>query len=91
MSPIHDLRRDPPEAPGETGWQARSMSIRVGDEWTTLRLVRFDRGWVASADTLEGPTLGLDRSVYLAARRALEPLGIGLLAVMTAIAGVTER
>lgn len=91
MSPIHDLRRDLPEAPGETGWRARSMSIRVGDEWTTLRLVRFDRGWVASADTLEGPTLGVDRSPYLAARRALEPLGIGLLAVMTSIAGVTER
>jgi hypothetical protein len=74
----------------EDGWHARSLSVRVGDEWTTLRLVRFARGWLASADGIDGPTLGVDLSPYLAARRALEPLGVGLVATMTALAGVVE-
>ena len=91
MSPIDELRPAQAAAPDEAGWRSRSLSIRVGDGWTTLRLVRFERGWVASADTLEGPTLGLDRSPYLAARRALEPLGIGLVAAMTAVGSITQR
>ena len=90
MSPIGDLRLPAAPAVGEDGWHARSLSIRVGDEWTTLRLVRFARGWLASADGIDGPTLGADRSPYLAARRALEPLGVGLVATMTALAGVVE-
>ena len=36
------------------------------------------------ADRL-GPTLGVDRSPYLAAGQALEPLGIGLVAALTAL------
>jgi hypothetical protein len=91
VSSIDELRPAATAAPDQPGWRARSMSIRVGDGWTTLRLMRFDRGWLASADTLEGPTLGLDRSPYLAARRALEPLGIDLVAAMTAVGSITER
>jgi hypothetical protein len=90
VSPIGDLRLPAAAAADEDGWHARSLSIRVGDEWTTLRLVRFARGWLASADGIDGPTLGADRSPYLAARRALEPLGVGLVATMTALAGVVE-
>ncbi len=90
MSPTYDLRQPAALEDDQAGWHARSLSIRVGDEWTTLRLVRFARGWLASADGLEGPTLGLDRSPYLAARRALEPLGVGLVAGMAAIAGLVE-
>lgn len=43
-----------------------------------LRLVRFAGGWLASADTPSGPTMGANRSPYLAARQALEPLGVEL-------------
>lgn len=66
-------------------WHARRVDVRVGDELYRLRLVRFEHGWVASADTVEGPTLGVDPSPYLAARQALEPLGIGLVAAMAAL------
>jgi hypothetical protein len=90
VSPIDELRPATTAAHSTALWRARSMSIRVGEEWTTLRLMRFDRGWLASADTLEGPTLGLDPSPYLAARRALEPLGIDLIAAMTAVGTITE-
>lgn len=90
MSPTFDLRQPAAVEADDASWHQRSLSIRVRDEWTTLRLVRFARGWLASADGLEGPTLGLDRSPYLAARRALEPLGVGLVAGMAAIGGIVE-
>lgn len=88
MSPIHDLL--PTSSETDDGWRARSLSIRAGGEWTTLRLVRFGRGWLASADGLDGPTLGADRSPYLAAHRALEPLGVSLVATMTAVGRILE-
>jgi hypothetical protein len=47
--------------------------------------VRFSTGWLASVDTEAGPTLAADRSPYLAARRALEPLGIGMIEAMTLV------
>jgi hypothetical protein len=37
---------------------------------------------------VEGATLGVDRSPYLAARQALEPLGIGLVAALSALGGL---
>jgi hypothetical protein len=43
-----------------------------------MRLVGFDAGWLVSVDLPSGPTLGADRSPYLAAWRALEPLGLDL-------------
>ncbi|HEY7464280.1 MAG TPA: hypothetical protein VH987_07570 [Candidatus Limnocylindria bacterium] len=52
------------------------LSLR-GTEWS-VRLARFPRGWLASVDTVEGPTLGSDASPYLALSRAFEPLGMGL-------------
>jgi hypothetical protein len=47
-----------------------------------MRLVSFRRGWLASVDTVSGPTLAADRSPYLAAWRALEPLGVDLAEAM---------
>ena len=90
MSATRDLHLPHSAETEAGGWRARSLSVRVGDGWTTLRLARFPRGWLASADSMEGPTLGLDRSPYLAARRALEPLAVGLVAAMSAIAQITE-
>ena len=66
-------------------WNARRVDVIADGELYRLRLVRFPRGWIASADSVEGPTLGVDRSPYLAARQALEPLGIGLVAALSAL------
>jgi hypothetical protein len=48
-----------------------------GTEWT-VRMTRFPTGWLASVDTVDGPTLGCDASPHLALSRALEPLGVSL-------------
>ena len=66
-------------------WNAHRVDVMDDGELYRLRLVRFARGWVASAESVEGPTLGVDRSPYLAARQALEPLGIGLVAALSAL------
>jgi hypothetical protein len=74
------------DAPGtEPAWQIERRFVTVGGVRRTLRLVRFATGWVASADTISGPTVGADRSPYLAARKALEPLGVGLVEAMTLV------
>lgn len=72
-------------------WNARRLDVTVDGEFVRLRLVRFPRGWIASADSVEGPTLGVDPSPYLAARQALEPLGIGLVAAMSALGRLNRR
>ena len=66
-------------------WNARRLDVTIDGEYHRLRLVRFPRGWIASADSVEGPTLGVDRSPYLAARQALEPLGVSLVAALSAV------
>lgn len=74
MSPL--VEHDAPSA--LPAWQLERRFIDVEGARRPLRLVRFETGWLASIDTPSGPTLGADRSPFLAARRALEPLGIGL-------------
>lgn len=69
-------------------WEARSLSVRVEGEPRRIRLVHFAGGWIASADTVHGPTLGVDHSPYLAVQRAVEPLGIGLVEALTAVGGL---
>jgi hypothetical protein len=53
-----------------------------------LRLVHFQEGWLASVETIEGPTLGHDSSPYLAVSRAIEPIGGGLVDAMSIVAAV---
>jgi hypothetical protein len=77
------LELDAPSA--EPAWQVERRYVEIGGVRRPLRLVRFATGWLASVDTIEGPTLGADRSPYLAARRALEPLGIGLAEAMSLV------
>lgn len=67
----------------EPAWQIERRFVTVHGVRRPLRLVRFATGWVASVDTPSGPTVGVDHSPYLAARRALEPLGIGIVEAMT--------
>lgn len=66
-------------------WEAHRLTVRVEGQRRVVRLVHFGGGWIASADTVRGPTLGVDRSPYLAVRRAVEPLGVGLVEALTAV------
>ena len=72
-------------------WQIERRFVTVRGVRRPLRLVRFATGWLASVDTESGPTIAADRSPYLAARRALEPLGIGMLEAMTLVGPLTRR
>ena len=80
------LEADAPSS--EPAWQMERRFITVRDVRRVLRLVRFGTGWVASVDTPSGPTVGVDRSPYLAAARALEPLGVGLVDAMAVVGPV---
>jgi hypothetical protein len=75
----------------EPTFQVQRRFVTVGGVRRTLRLVRFATGWVASVDTPTGPTVGVDHSPYLAARRALEPVGIGLVEAMTVVGPIERR
>ena len=75
----------------EPTFQVERRYVTVGGVRRTLRLVRFVTGWVASVDTPSGPTVGVDRSPYLAARRALEPIGIDLVEAMTVVGRLDRR
>ena len=66
-------------------WRIERRPITVHGASLTLRLVRFETGWLASVDTVSGPTLGADRSLYLAAARALDPLGVGIAEALTLV------
>ena len=77
------LEHDAPST--EPAWQIERRFVTVRGVRRPLRLVRFASGWLASVDTPSGPTIGADRSPYLAARRALEPLGIDLVEAMTLV------
>ncbi len=80
---------EPFDAPAaDPAWQIERRYVDVDGLRRPLRLVRFATGWLASIDTPEGPTLGADHSPYLAAQRALEPLGLGLVDAMTVVGRV---
>jgi len=66
-----------PQVPGRVSgrrWRAQEHRIELRGVSYRLRLVSFAAGWLASVDTVEGPTLGCDHSPYLAVSRAVEPL-----------------
>jgi hypothetical protein len=67
-------------------WRGQEHRIELRGASYRLRLVRFPAGWLASVDTVEGPTLGYDRSPYLAVSRAVEPIGGGPLDAMAIVA-----
>ncbi len=81
MSLLHELDA----ASAHQTWQIERRFVSVRGVRRPFRLVRFAAGWLASVDTESGPTLAADRSPYLAARRALEPLGIGMIEAMTLV------
>ena len=71
-------------------WRIEHRTFIHGGVPRPLRLVGFDAGWLASADSASGPTLAADRSPFLAAWRALEPLGIDLVEAL-AIVGAAPK
>jgi hypothetical protein len=72
-------------------WQLTRRTVTLGGVPRELRLVTFASGWLASVDTASGPTIGADRSPYLAACRALEPLGIGMAEAMALVGPVGRQ
>lgn len=69
-------------------WRAQEHRIELRGATYRLRLVRFAAGWLASVDTVEGPTLGCDTSPYLAVSRAVEPIGGGLIDAMSIVSAL---
>lgn len=72
-------------SPLEETWRMVRRTVMVRSIPRNLRLVRFATGWIASADTESGPTMAVDASPHLAAARALEPLGVGMVEAMTLV------
>ena len=69
-------------------WRVREHRIELRGVSLRLRLVHFPAGWLASIDTMEGPTLGCDPSPYLAVSRAVEPIGGGLIDAMAIVSSI---
>ena len=75
---------------GRRAWRVEHRTFTDGGVNRQLRLVAFAAGWLASADTASGPTMAADRSPFLAAWRALGPMGIDLVQAV-AIVGRIRR
>ena len=70
------------------GWRVQEHRIELRGARYRLRLTRFPAGWLASVDTIEGPTLGCNASPYLAASHAVEPIGGGLIDAMSIVSAL---
>lgn len=69
-------------------WRVKEHRIELRGVTHTLRLVRFPAGWLASVDTVDGPTLGCNASPYLAVSRAVEPIGGGLIDALSIVSAL---
>jgi hypothetical protein len=69
-------------------WCSERRTFMDGGVRRPLRLVAFATGWLASADSASGPTMAADRSPFLAAWRALEPMGIDLVEAIAIVGNV---
>jgi hypothetical protein len=70
------------------GWRVQEHRIELRGAIYRLRMARFPAGWLASIDTVEGPTLGCNASPYLAVSRAVEPIGGGLIDAMSIVSAL---
>jgi hypothetical protein len=77
-------------SPSGPRWRGQEHRIELRGVSYRLRTVGFPAGWLASVDTVEGPTLGYDRSPYLAVSRAVEPVGGGLVDAMSIVAALRQ-
>jgi hypothetical protein len=70
-------------------WHGQEHTIELRDINYRLRLFSFAAGWLASLDTVEGPTLGCNRSPYLAVSRAVEPIGGEMVDAMLIVSALS--
>jgi hypothetical protein len=82
--------QQPNNSASDPRWRGQEGRVEVRGASYRLRLVRFPTGWLASVDTVEGPTLGYDSSPYLAVSRAVEPIGGGLDDAMSIVATLRQ-
>ena len=71
-------------------WRAQEHRIALRGATYRLRLVQFAAGWLASVDTVDGPTLGCDTSPYLAVSLAVEPIGGELIDALSIVAALAR-
>ncbi len=57
------------------GYTFAVISLRLSSSsvWVDVRLLEINGRWIASADTVSGPSLGLGKGAIEAVERALEP------------------
>jgi hypothetical protein len=55
--------------------RVRSTRLRTRRTWIIVRWASFNGRWIASADSPDGPTLGLGSTPTEALASALEPFG----------------
>ena len=53
--------------------RVRHLRLHASLLWVDVRLLQFDGKWLASADTTDGPSIGLGRLPEQALMQALEP------------------
>ena len=56
--------------------RVRQLRLYASLFWVDVRLLQVDGRWLASADTTDGPSLGLGRRPEFALMQALEPFGV---------------
>lgn len=69
-------------------WRSQEHCIELRGATYRLRLTQFRTGWLASVDTVAGPTLGCNASPYLAVSRAIEPVDGGLIDAMSIVSAM---
>lgn len=69
-------------------WHALEHRIALRGANYRLRMVRFPAAWLASVDTVDGPTLGCNASPYVAVSRAVEPIGGELIDAMAIVSAL---
>ena len=70
--------------------EVQTYQLHSAAFWVDVRLVEIDGRWIASADTVDGPTLGCGTDAFAALWQALAPFDevVGdLLASLPADAG----
>ena len=59
--------------PSNSRRPGQSFRLECSQFWVDVRLREFNGGWLASADTVDGPSLGTGLSAFEALWSALQP------------------
>lgn len=66
-------------------FERHQVTVSIRGRPVDVRMTRVQGLWLASAATLDGPSLGHNHSPFLAVRAALDPLGGQLVDVLAAV------